>query len=183
VGVAFAEAARDFDAFRRNTLARVHRASPQKRLVFPFSGSLSIGERRVGVLGFGARSVYEPAPAELSFLERVASEFAVTVDSFLMQQTIVRQRDRLRVLFDITNALVSKLSREDLFSAISEQLSKVIAHDFAALTLLEKERDELQVHELHFTSDAMLPNRSYIHPVGQSPCERGDCFREACRNG
>ena len=55
---------------------------------------LSIGERRVGVLGFGARSVYEPVPGELSFLERVASEFAVTVDSFLMQQTIVRERDR-----------------------------------------------------------------------------------------
>jgi formate hydrogenlyase transcriptional activator len=118
---------------------------------------LSIGERRVGVLGFGGRSVYEPAPAELSFLERVASEFAVAVDSFLMQQTIVLERDRLRVLFDITNALVSKLSREDLFSAISEQLSKVIAHDFAALTLLQKEKDELQVHELHFTSDARLP--------------------------
>jgi formate hydrogenlyase transcriptional activator len=118
---------------------------------------LSSGERRVGVLGFGARSVYEPAPAELSFLERVASEFAVTVDSFLMQQTIVRERDRLQVLFDITNALVSKLSREDLLSAISEQLSKVIAHDFAALTLLEKGRAELQVHELHFTNKARLP--------------------------
>jgi formate hydrogenlyase transcriptional activator len=118
---------------------------------------LSVGERRIGVLGFGGRNVYEPAPAELSFLERVASEFAVAVDSFLMQQTIVRERDRLQVLFDITNALVSKLSREDLLSAISEQLSKVIAHDFAALTLLEKERDELQVHELHFRSDARLP--------------------------
>jgi formate hydrogenlyase transcriptional activator len=118
---------------------------------------LSSGERRVGVLGFGGRSVYEPAPGELSFLERVASEFAVTVDSFLMQQTIVRERDRLRVLFDITNALVSKLSREDLFSAISAQLSKVITHDFAALTLLEKQKERLQVHELHVTSEARLP--------------------------
>jgi formate hydrogenlyase transcriptional activator len=118
---------------------------------------LSSGERRVGVLGFGGRSVYEPAPGELSFLERVASEFAVTVDSFLMRQTIVRERDRLRVLFDITNALVSKLSQEDLFCAISAQLSKVITHDFAALTLLEKQKEELQVHELHFTSEARLP--------------------------
>jgi formate hydrogenlyase transcriptional activator len=118
---------------------------------------LSIGERRIGVLGFGGWKIYEPAPAELCFLERVASEFAVTVDSFLMRQTIARERDRLQVLFDITNALVSKLSREDLFSAISEQLSRVIAHDFAVLTLLEKERKELQVHALHFTSDARLP--------------------------
>jgi formate hydrogenlyase transcriptional activator len=118
---------------------------------------LSVGERRIGVLGFAGLSVHEPAPAEVSFLERVASEFAVAVDCFLMQQTIVRERDRLKVLFDITNALVSKLSREDLFSAISEQLRKVIAHDFAALTLLEKERGELRVYEFHFTSDARLP--------------------------
>jgi formate hydrogenlyase transcriptional activator len=138
---------------------------------------LSIGERRIGVLGFGGRNVYEPVPAELSFLERVASEFAVAVDSFLMQQTIVRERDRLRVLFDITNALVSKLSREDLFSAISEQLSKVIAHDFAALTLLEKERNELQVHELHFTSDARPPIACTSVPLDGLPA------REAIASG
>ena len=138
---------------------------------------LSIGERPIGVLAFGGRSVYEPAAAELCFLERVASEFAVAVDSFLMQQTIVRERDRLRVLFDITNALVSKLSREDLFSAISEQLSKVIAHDFAALTLLEKERDELQVHELHFTSDARLPIDRTSVPLDGLPA------REAIASG
>jgi len=118
---------------------------------------LTVGERRVGVLGFGGRTVCEPSLAELAFLERVASEFAVTVDAFLMQQMVVRERDRLRVLFDITNALVSKLSREDLFTAISEQLSKVIAHDFAVLTLLEKENGKIHVHALHFTSDARLP--------------------------
>ena len=118
---------------------------------------LTVGERRVGVLGFGGRAVYQPGLGELAFLERVASEFAVAVDAFLMQQLVVRERDRLRVLFDITNALVSKLSREDLFTAISEQLSKVIAHDFAVLTLLEKETSKIHVHALHFTGDARLP--------------------------
>jgi hypothetical protein len=43
----------------------------------------------------------------------------------------VRERDRLRTLFDITNALVSKLAPDELFPAISEQLSKVIQYDYA----------------------------------------------------
>ena len=45
------------------------------------------------------------------------------------------ERDRLRVLFDITTALVSKLKRDDLFTAISDQLTKVIRYDYAVLTL------------------------------------------------
>ena len=93
---------------------------------------------------------YEPSAAELAFLERVASEFAVAVESFLARQEAVRERDRLRTLFDITNALVSKLSPDDLFSAISAQLSSVIRHDFSVLTL----RDEyggLELVGLHFT--------------------------------
>jgi formate hydrogenlyase transcriptional activator len=61
----------------------------------------------------------------------------------------VRERDRLRTLFDITNALVSKLSPDDLFSAVSEQLSKVIRHDHAVLTLCNEETGELDVYALH----------------------------------
>ena len=71
----------------------------------------------------------------MAFLERVATEFAVAVESFLARQEAIRERDRLRTLFDITNALVSKLPADELFSAISAQLSKVIPHDFSVLTL------------------------------------------------
>ena len=82
---------------------------------------------------------YEPSPAELTFLERVANEFAVAVDAFLAKQRAVQERDRLRTLFDITNALVSKLSPDELFPAISDQLSKVVGHDHAVLTLRKEE--------------------------------------------
>jgi DNA-binding NtrC family response regulator len=52
----------------------------------------------------------DPGPDELAFLERIASEFSVAVEAFLAKQQAVRQRNRLRTLFDITNALVSKLA-------------------------------------------------------------------------
>ena len=35
-------------------------------------------------------------------------------------QDLSREHDRLRMLFDITNALVSELGRDELFDAISE---------------------------------------------------------------
>ena len=99
---------------------------------------LTAGDDRLGAFGFGCFEPYKPSDAELAFLERVASEFAVAVESFLAKQEAVREKDRLQTLFDITNALVSKLSPDELFSAISAQLSNVIRHDFSVLTL----RDE-----------------------------------------
>ncbi|MFB3778168.1 MAG: sigma 54-interacting transcriptional regulator [Bryobacteraceae bacterium] len=117
---------------------------------------LTAGENRLGVLGFGCRASFEPSPIELEFLERVASEFAVAVDGFLAKQQLVRERDRLRALFDITNALVSKLSPDDLFSAISEQLSRVIRHDIALLTLCNEITGGLELYALHFPGDELF---------------------------
>src|SRR5512133_2314820 len=84
---------------------------------------LTAGDHRLGAFGFGCLGRYEPSPTELAFLERVASEFAVAVESFLARQEAIHERDRLRTLLDITNALVSKLSTDELFSAMSAQLS------------------------------------------------------------
>src|ERR1039458_1970963 len=92
---------------------------------------LTAGENRLGAFGFSSVAPYEPSQAEMEFLERVATEFAVAVEGFLARQAAVRERDRLRTLFDITNALVSKLAADELFSAISAQLSNVIQNKFS----------------------------------------------------
>src|SRR5271157_4783307 len=66
-----------------------------------------------------------------------------------------REHDRLRTLFDITNALVSKLGRDELFSAISEQVSNIIRHDYALLTLCTQ-TGGLDVFALHCTRPEFL---------------------------
>ena len=110
---------------------------------------LSNGNRRLGILGFGFTTPYQPDDEALAFLARVASEVAVSVDGYLTRQALLRERDRMRVLFEITNALVSKLPMEELFSAISEQLNRVVAHDFAVMTLLDKATGEIHLNGLH----------------------------------
>jgi formate hydrogenlyase transcriptional activator len=104
---------------------------------------LTTGDHRLGVLALGFFSPSEESPDAMSFIHRVASEFAVTIDSYLSRQKYLRERDRLQLLFDVTNALVSKLSRDELFSEISEQLHKVVAYDIVALTLLDNKTGEL----------------------------------------
>jgi GAF domain-containing protein len=110
---------------------------------------LTNGDRRLGILGFGFTAPFQPDAEALAFLQRVASEVAVSVDGYLARQALLWERDRMRVLFDITNALVSKLPMDDLFSAISEQLNRVVARDFAVVTLLDKATGEIHLKGLH----------------------------------
>jgi formate hydrogenlyase transcriptional activator len=104
---------------------------------------LTSGEHRLGALGFGSTVPNVIAEEELAFLCRVGKEVAVTVDAFQVRQELTLERDRLRVLFDITNALVSKLSAADLFSAVSGELSRIIPHDFAVMATLDRETGKL----------------------------------------
>jgi formate hydrogenlyase transcriptional activator len=117
---------------------------------------LSNGPRRLGVLAFGVRSKHEPSEVELALVQRVASEVAVTVDAYLMQQQLIQQRDRLQVLFDVTNALVSKLPWDELFASISDQLSRIVKHDFASLALYDDRTGRARPYALHFTGEPLF---------------------------
>ncbi len=128
---------------------------------------LSNGNRRLGILGFGFATPFQPDDEALAFIERVASEVAVSVDGYLTRQALLRERDRMQVLFEITNALVSKLPMEELFSAISEQLNRVVAHDFAVMTLLDKATGEIHLNGLHSPGSPQFePDETSGRPEG-----------------
>ncbi len=110
---------------------------------------LSNGNSRLGILGFGFGELHRPSEQELSFLQRVASEFAVAVEGFLTKLALQQERDRMRVLFETTTALASKLPIDELFQAISEQLSRVVKHTLATIVLLDKATGEFRFTALH----------------------------------
>jgi formate hydrogenlyase transcriptional activator len=128
---------------------------------------LSNGDRRLGILGFGFCAPFRPDEEALAFLQRVASEVAVSVDGYLARQALLHERDRMRALFEITNALVSKLPMEDLLAAISEQLNRVVAHDFAVVTLLDKATGEIHLNGLHSPGGIdFAPDETSCSPQG-----------------
>lgn len=133
---------------------------------------LTAGENRLGALGFGRFAPFAPSRQELAFLERVAGEFAVAVESFLARQNLLRERHRLRTLFDITKVLVSKLSPDELFAEISAQLSRVIRHDFAVLNLWNEKTRDLDVFALHFTGAPLFDReQAHVPPEGMPSAE------------
>ena len=128
---------------------------------------LSNGPRRLGVILVGAERVVEPSAVDLVFLGRVASECAVTVDAYLTHKQLLAERNRLQVLFDITTTLMSKLSPDELFPAISRELAKVMAHDVAGIGLLDKRTGLLRLYAQHSLNDAWRGiNLTEAHPDG-----------------
>lgn len=133
---------------------------------------LTAGENRLGAFGFSSVAPHDPGKDELDFLERVASEFAVAVEAFLAKQALMRERDRLRTVFDISNVLVSKLIPDELFSAIAEQLSRIIQHDYAMLALCNEKTGYLDPYALHSTGSPILEEfNSPFNPEGMPAAE------------
>jgi len=53
----------------------------------------------------------------------------------LSQQQLTTERDRLRLLLEINNAVVSNLNLHDLLQAISLSLRDCVPHDFTGLAI------------------------------------------------
>ena len=114
---------------------------------------LTTARRRIGALGFGSREPVAYTAAEVDFLGEVAKLVAVAVDNALnfddaqaTQRQLSTERDHLRLLLEVTNALVSNLDLAGLVAAISSSLERAIPHEFTVLALYDKESDDLVVH-------------------------------------
>src|SRR5437667_11054340 len=114
---------------------------------------LTTARRRIGALGFGSRDPVTYTAADVDFLGEVAKLVAVAVDNALnfdgaqaTQRQLSTERDHLRLLLEVTNALVSNLDLAELVAAISSSLERAIPHEFTALALYDKESDDLVVH-------------------------------------
>jgi formate hydrogenlyase transcriptional activator len=135
--------------------------------------SLTTALRRLGAMGFGSkqRRVYQAA--EVNFMQQVAKQVAVAVDNVLhdesaqaAQRQLIHERDRVQLLLEVNNAVVSHLSLEDLFPAVSACLRKVIEHDGSALVLVDQATRRYRVHVLSFAENASFIEEGHIESSG-----------------
>jgi formate hydrogenlyase transcriptional activator len=114
---------------------------------------LTTAFRRLGTLGFGSLTQRVYQPADVAFMQQVASQVAVTVDNVLhdeserqAQGALQRERDRLRVLLEVNNAVVSRLDMDAMFRAISASLASAIDHDGCSLLLYDPQSRRFSCH-------------------------------------
>lgn len=137
---------------------------------------LTTSIRKLGAIGFGRSVAYGFEESEIEFLQQVARQVAVAVDNVLNAETartvqgqLARERDRLRLLLEITNAVVSHLELPQVFTAVSQCLRTAIQHDGSALVLYDADHRRCHIHVLDFSKDEEFVEERQITPECKSP--------------
>ena len=149
---------------------------------------LTTAQRPLGTLGFGKLEPHHYDRSEVDFMQQVARQVAVAVDNALnfeaaqaYQQQLARERDRLRVLLEVNNALVSTLDLRQLFQVIASSLRRVLHHEYTSLALLEPKTQSLRVRALQFDGGHGFIHEELTVPLEKSPAGQAFATRRPQR--
>jgi formate hydrogenlyase transcriptional activator len=142
---------------------------------------LTTAQHRLGTLVFGRIAPQGIGEAEVQFMKRVAAQVAVAADNALnfeaaeaYQKQLARERDRLQVLLEINNLLVSTRDPASVFKGIVSSLKPVLQHDYTSLALLDSASGLLKIHYLDLPGNSTISNAEITVPLESSPA--GQCF-------
>src|SRR5271154_3288307 len=137
---------------------------------------LTTAQRRLGTMAFGRLIPQVTTESEAHFMQRVASQVAVAVDNALnlessqaYQQQLARERDRLQVLLEINNVLVTTRELPELFRGIVATIERVIQMDYTSLALLDPSTGLLKIYALDFPGRQQLIKQEVVIPRDASP--------------
>jgi formate hydrogenlyase transcriptional activator len=115
-----------------------------------WSRPLFTGEGKVlGTFAILYREERSPAAADLQLIENASRIAAIAIERHIKDQELRHERDRLRLLLEITNSITSKLDLPALVEVLSTNLLSVPLCDFCALLLPDAESGELRVTTLY----------------------------------
>ena len=108
-----------------------------------FCFPLTVGAKRIGALGLGARTSQSYEEKDRRFLQRVAELVSLAVENAQSTAALLQEKERTQMLLSVNAALVSNLDLQELFPAISGFIRKVIRQDYACLLLYDEQKQTL----------------------------------------
>jgi formate hydrogenlyase transcriptional activator len=111
---------------------------------------LARGDRRIGVISLGSKRAHSYPEEEVDFLRLLADQMALAIDAAVNLYASTKAQDRLKLILELTNQVVSNLEFEELLQAISSIVRRVMSCDAAAIMLPDAESKNLRVHALDF---------------------------------
>jgi len=143
---------------------------------------LTTAHRKLGVITFCSKQVDIYSPNDIRFLSQVADYIALAFDDALNFEALRRaseelqsKNDRLRLLLDVTNQVVSNLELRDLLRAISQDVRRVMQCDYAGLSLEDVENKQLRLYALDFPEGKGFFHEELVYSIEGSPS--GTAFR------
>ena len=111
--------------------------------------------RSLGALTFGSSERHAFVEEDFEVLQLVADQVALAVENALnfeavqcLRDKLARERDRLKLLLDVNNAVVSNLDLHALFRAIPTNVRRAMHCDAASIALPDPDQNNLRLHGL-----------------------------------
>jgi formate hydrogenlyase transcriptional activator len=124
-----------------------------------WSRPLFSGEGKVlGTFAILYREVRSPGAADLQLIENASHIAGIAIERHMNEQKLRHERDRLRLLLEITSSVTSRLDLRQVVEALSTNLFRIMQCDVSALLLPDSESGELRVTIL-YNPDARGPFR------------------------
>jgi len=146
---------------------------------------LTTVHRRIGSFALASKQADAYCEEEVRFLSLVAGQMALAVDDALNFQAsqaarhaLEHKNERLKLLLEVNNAIVSSLELRDVLRAVSASLRPVMQCDGVGIALPDRELPQLRLYALDFPKSKGISREEILFPAGEdSPGGR------AFRNG
>jgi formate hydrogenlyase transcriptional activator len=156
---------------------RIHRAVSV--YIFP----VSTQRTKLGALVFVKNERVQFSAADVELMRSIAAHVAVALENAIAissveayQRDLTRERDRLSLLLEINNHVVTILDIRDLFRAASASIRKHFANDFTSFMLFDGHSNRLNAVVLDFPA-----SRGFMDEVPMQQVEEEDLERLRAR--
>src|SRR2546422_118975 len=109
---------------------------------------LTTPHRALGTLGIASRRAKAYSDDDVHLLTIVADAIAVALDNALSHEQLREEHDRLTLLLELTNSLVSTLELRDVLTAVMRSARRVMRSDSAVVALPDADAGHLRAYAL-----------------------------------
>jgi formate hydrogenlyase transcriptional activator len=143
---------------------------------------LTTAHSKVGTLTFASKAPDIYTAEEVCFLSVVADQIALAFDNALhfdaaqaSQQLLLRKNERVGLLLELTNHVVSNLEFRDLLRAVVASTRRVMGCDGVGITLADSDNTHLRIYALDFPSRNESVQEESLVPLDEDVS--GEVFR------
>jgi formate hydrogenlyase transcriptional activator len=128
---------------------------------------LSTAHRRLGSLAIASvhRNAY--SREEIRFCSLVANQIALAMDDAFNFQALQRAQERLELLLDLTNRVVSNLNLRDVLREISASIRRVMQCDGVGIDLPSPDDKKLRLYALDFPDNPGIIQEGFEPPADE----------------
>ena len=122
---------------------------------------LSTAHRRLGSLAIASQKRAAYSEEDVRFLSLVADQIALATDDTFNFRASQRAQERLQLLLELTNRVVSNLNLREVLREISASIRRVMQCDGVGVALPDPENGRLRIYALDFPAGEGLVHEGF----------------------